>query len=174
MTTRDFEESIKEFLALGRELRKATPLTAENALNELIEWYKTRRIHGASLERDDDMLLLQWGAQQPLTVSEPTDLRRLSDSDITFAETSYRYVDVTRQVFPSNGDDTVEFDDVAVQMSITLFYEPSQGNEPSDNMWITTPNSIETNLEEFRAVPFIKELLNASVHRSVITVGHCG
>jgi hypothetical protein len=58
----DFEASVECFLALGRELQRAQPLTAEHALREFVGWYTSTRIHGAELDKDGDMLLLQWGA----------------------------------------------------------------------------------------------------------------
>ncbi len=84
MATTDFETSITDFLALGRRLQTAQPLTGQLVLDELTAWYRDSRVEGAALDEDADMLLLQWGATRPLIVSEPTDLRVRSDGAVKF------------------------------------------------------------------------------------------
>ena len=174
MAILDFEASVECFLALGRELQRTQPLTADHALRELVGWYRSTRIHGAELHRDGDMLLLQWGHSKPLKVIEPTDLRRFESLDMTFFEPkSYRYIDLTRQVFVTTHPEA-EFDDEAVQMSIRLLYEPDFKNERSSNLWIQTPTDIESSIQKFHSVPFVKGCITEPSLRAVVIVSHCG
>lgn len=175
MAILEFEASIESFLALGRELQSAQPLTAEHALNELIAWYRSSRIQDAELDQDGDMLLLQWGVCRPLKFTEPTDLRSLQPLDTTFFEpSSYRYIDLTRQVFASGSDPEVEFDDAAVQMSITLLYELSSNHQGGSALWIPTPADIEPSIREFHSAPFVKACVTEPCVRAVVSVGYCG
>jgi hypothetical protein len=170
----DLETSVSDFLTLGRKLFSFQPLTGEYVLGELIAWYKDSRIIGAPLDKDTDMLLLQWGKIRPLDLIEPTDLRTVSDDNIQFMEGKYQYLNFTRQVFANNEKKSLEFDDTAVQMSITLCYEPSTGSEPNSNLWIGMPSEIESTLAKYRATPFIGILLAIPAQQAIITVDHCG
>lgn len=174
MKTVDLETSVSDFLALGRRLLSFEPLTGEHILGELIAWYKDSRITGAPLDEDADMLLLQWGEIRPLELTEPTDLRTMSDDDIHFMERKYQYLDFTRQVFANNEEKSLEFDDVAIQMSITLCYEPSTGSEPNSNLWIDIPGEIERALAKYHTTPFVGILLGVPARRAIVTVDHCG
>ena len=174
MAILEFEAAIECFLALGREIQMARPLTAEHALKQLVDWYKSSRIHGSELEQDGDMLLLQWGEIRPLRFIEPTDLRRFENINMTFFEpTSYRYIDLTRQVFAPT-DPAAEFDDEAVQMSISLLYEPGLDNQGGSNIWIPTPADIELRIPGIHSVPFVKERRVGPSVRAVVSVSHCG
>jgi hypothetical protein len=170
----DLEASIKDFLALGRQLQSLRPLTGEKVLDELFAWYKGNRITGTSLVKDEDMLLLQWGVTRPLDILEPTDMRGIGDEEINYSNSRFQYLNFTRQVFPSNGNKDVEFDDVAIQMSITLCYGATVENENSDGLWIETPNDLEHGEEKFRSTPFVNLLLKAPVSRVQIIAEHCG
>ena len=174
MKTVDLETSVSDFLALARRLLSFQPLTGEHVLGELIAWYKDSRMTGAPLDEDADMLLLQWGESRPLDLTEPTDLRAVSDGNIQFMEKRYQYLDFTRQVFANNEEKSLEFNDVAVQMSITLCYEPSIGSEPNSNLWIDMPDEIERGLSQYRATPFVGILLGIPAWRATVTVDHCG
>ncbi len=174
MKTVDLETSVSDFLTLGRHLLSFESLTDEHVLDELIAWYKDSRITGAPLEEDADMLLLQWGKIRPLDLPEPTDLRTVSDDNIQFMEREYQYLNFTRQVFANNEQKSLEFDDVAVQMSITLCYGPSTGSEPNSNLWIDMPSEIERVLAKYRATPFVGILLRIPTWRAIVTVDHCG
>jgi hypothetical protein len=174
MKTVDLETSVSDFLALGRRLLSFQLLTGEHVLGELIAWYKDSRIIGASLDENADMILLQWGEIRPVDLTEPTDLRAVSDGKIQFLESKYQYLDFTRQVFANNEEKNLEFDDVAVQMSIRLCYESSTGSEPNSNLWIDMPDKIERAVEKFRATPFVGMLLDMPVRRAYIMVDHCG
>src|SRR5579859_4798472 len=137
MSLINFETAIANFLTLGQRPQAAEPLTGEQVLNELTAWYRDCRIESAAIDDDADMLLLQWGATRQLIVAEPMDLRKRSDDDPVFAAQEVRYLHFTRQVFAADADvdeevewgeededGEVEFDDTAVQMHITLGFQP--------------------------------------------------
>ena len=105
------------------------PLIGDRVLNKLIAWYRETRIIGTSLIDQGDMLLFQWGALRPFDIAEPTDVRGIGDGKIKFLDSKFQYLNFTRQVFANYGDNAIEFDDVAVQMRISLFYEPTTENE---------------------------------------------
>ena len=174
MPTIDFEASIDAFLALGRKLQSDLPLTAEHALGQIARWYHDTRIEGAEISKDGDMLLLQWGDIRPLQLAEPTDLRDLGDDDLKFTKELFKYIDIVREVMPSGDAEDAEFDDEAVQMSITLCYGVTAGNEPGANQWIMTPSDIETGIPEFKANDFVKPLLAVPTKHVVVQVGYCG
>ena len=174
MSTVDFESSIAEFLNLGRRLQAAGPITGRLVLEELTNWYRDTRIDGALLDEDGDMLLLQWGASRPQIVPDPTDLRGLGDGKFKFTNGKVQYLDFTRQVFPSAGDDDAEFDDEAVQMSITLGFGPARGDEEGANRWISTPEEIDSGKAEFLEVQFVKSLLDVPAKSLSVTVGLIG
>jgi hypothetical protein len=170
----DLETSIKDFLALGRQLQSLQPLTSENVLGELFAWYREYRITGTSLVEDEDMLLLQWGVTSPLDILEPTDLRGIGDEEIKYSNSRFQYLNFTRQVFPSGGNKDVEFDEVAIQMSITLCYGSTVEKENSDGLWIETPTDLEYGEERFRSIPFVNMLMKTPVSRVEIIAEHCG
>jgi hypothetical protein len=174
VATTDLETAIASFLELGRRLQAVHPLTAEAVLDQLATWYHRTRIDGADLDQDADMLLLQWGATRPLTFSEPTDLRNLSDDDLQFADHELRYLNFTRQVFAAAEEQDAEFDDSAVHMSITLGFDAANGTERASNLWIHTPDGIESGKQQFRGTPFVHSLLNVTPQSVTITVGLCG
>ena len=174
MSNIDLDASVAEFFLILRELLALRPLTAEDVSERLMHWYRNTRIKGAALNEDGDMLLLQWGAIQPLDIHEPTDLRRLDDGDLKYADRKFQYIDFTRQVFPRSDDDDAEFDELALHMSITLCYGPATDQEVASNLWIYTPGEIDDCLTKFRGVPFVDALLRTSANRTIMTVGHCG
>lgn len=174
MPTVDFETSISDFLALGRRLQALQSLTGGRVLDEITIWYHDNRIIEAAVEDSEDMLLLQWGVAWPYNISEPTDLRKLDDNQVVDFHTDFRYLDFTRQVFPSGGDRNADFDSSAVQMSITLYYDPATGDEPSSNLWIDKPDDIARGTSEFCLVPFVSALLTTPAQRAAIYVGYCG
>jgi hypothetical protein len=169
----DLETAIAQFLSLGKRLQADSALSAERSLDAVAEWYRDTRVTGALLDEDGDMLLLQWGATRPVDVSEPTDLRRVADGGVRSTSQKQTYIDVTRQIH-ARTEDEEEFDDSAVQLSVTLCYGPSSGNEPGSNMWIGSPNDLGPGLVAFRAVAFVRPLLSVTPTRTVITAGLCG
>lgn len=174
MQVTDLESSITDFLSLGRQLQTLQPLTGELALKEMIEWYKDTRISNASLDEGGDMLLLQWGASQSSDIVEPTDLRAISDNDLKFSESKYVYLDFTRQVFVEGGDQDVEFDDEAIQMSMTLYYDRSTGDETSSDLWIKNLGEIEQGVAKYRSTLFVSKWLEVPAQKAIITVYYCG
>jgi hypothetical protein len=170
----DFETAITTFLTLGRRLQAATPLTGERVLDELTAWYRDSGIDGAAIDQAADMLLLQWGTTRPLLVSEPIDLRKRGDDNLMFAAQELRYLDFTRQVFVAGEDEEAQFDDVAVQMSITLGFQPADGTEPISNLWIETPDEIDKKVMEFREIPFVQAHLSIPAQIITIVIDHCG
>jgi hypothetical protein len=174
MQTIDLETSIGNFLALGRQLQSLQPLIGERVINEIIAWYKENRISGTSLIENGDMLLLQWGVMQPLDIIEPTDLRGIGDEKIKFSDSKFKYLNFTRQVFANFDDQDVEFDDAAIQMSITLCYEATTEKVNSDGFWIQTPSEVESGEERFRSTPFVNFLMEAPASRVEIVAQYCG
>src|SRR4051812_18574000 len=172
--TIDFESSITEFLELGRRLQAAGPITGRRVLEELTAWYRDRRIEGALVDEDGDMLLLQWGKSRQLMLSEPTDLRGIGDGKLKYGRREVKYLDFRRQVFPSGGDEDVEFDDEAVQMSIMLGFGPADGGEVGANRWIHTPDEIDEGKGAFLEAPFVKALLDVPAKSVCVTVGLIG
>jgi hypothetical protein len=171
----DFETSIQQFLDLGRKLQSVSLMTAEDALQKLASWYEATRIQGAQLDHDGDMLLLQWGSTKPFRFAEPTDLRQFRQYDMNFWDsTNYLFIDLTRQVFARDAGADIEFDDAAVQMSITLCYEPGVPEQRGCDIWVPTPDDLASCLAKFRAVPFVKTWSSKPAVRTVVTVGRCG
>jgi hypothetical protein len=170
----DLETSIHEFLNLGRDLQRSHS-SAEDALMRLVDWYASTRIEDAELDEDGDMLLLQWGSTKPFRFTEPTDLRQVGDHEMGLREeTNYLFIDLTRQVFARAPGSEAEFDDSAVQMSITLCYQPGAPDHEGSDIWIPTPGDVEASLAKFRSVPLVSALLSKPVARTVVTVGLCG
>jgi len=174
MQTVDLETSIGDFLTLGRQLQSLQPLIGERVLNEIIAWYKESRISGTSLSENGDMLLFQWGVMQPLDIFEPTDLRGIGNEKIKFSDTKFQYLNFTRQVFANFGDPDVEFDDAAIQMSITLCYKATAEKVNSDGFWIETPGEVESGEERFRSTPFVHLLMEVPSLRVEIVAQYCG
>ena len=121
----------------------------------------------------NDMLLLQWGAMRPLDISAPTDLRRLGSGKVAFVPQKLRYLDFTRQVF-APAEESDEFDDLAVQMSVTLTYSPADGTEPNANLWIDHPDEVRTSTRAFRDDPYVKSLILLPTRAVTVIVDHCG
>lgn len=174
MPETDFETAIADFLAMGRRLQAAQPITGERVLDELTTWYREHRVLGAAIDDDADMLLLQWGATRPLILAEPTDLRSRGDEDLKFADANVQYLDFTRQVMAAGVDEEAEFDDAAVQMSITLGFALAAGNEPNANLWINTPDDIDSGTASFVGTPFVASHLSVPAKTIAISVGFCG
>jgi hypothetical protein len=169
----DLETAVREFLELGRSIQSCDQISGRMALAMFLSWYKDTRIVGAAFEEDGDMLLLQSGATQPLDLDQPRDLRNCTDKELSFAQQSCRYVDFTRQVCSSGVDEEVEFDDIAVQMSITLGFEPADGSEKSSSIWISSPDEIDGAILEF-ITPDVSALIERPVKLFAIFVSRCG
>lgn len=182
MKTVDLETSVSDFLSLGKQLLTSGTLTGDHALRELLAWYKKSRVLGASVDENADMVLLQWGAEEPgsltepvdLRTTEPVDLRTVDEKNLFSSGLKYQYLDFTRQVFANNEEKSLDFDDVALQMSITLYFQPATGREPNSNLWIEMPTEIEQGAAKFRETPFVATLLNSPAWRATCKVENCG
>lgn len=173
MHTVGFEQAIADFLALGRRLQSAQPLTGAVVLEQLTTWYRSGRIRRAELQDDGDMLLLQWGAIRPPLLAEPVDLRKMDVGALKFAQQDRYYLDFTRQVFaPESPDD--EFDDYAVQLSIQLTFGPAEGRVGHSNLWIATPDQVDAGKTRFVADPFVQARLHVPAEAMTVTAGLCG
>ena len=169
--TKNLESAVVHFLALASELQTDPSTTAESALTRIAEFYTGIRITAAEIDDDGDMLLFQWGASSPITECEtPIDLRGETDFEEGSAE--FGYLDFTRQVNPENEDD--DFDDSAIQMSVTLFYEPATGDESMDNQWICSPQELDEGIEKLRKDTFVAKVLSAKPSRIIAFVDNCG
>jgi hypothetical protein len=167
------ETAVAQFLILARSCQERR-LKAPEVARELIKFYREVRVSGTNLEADHDMLLFQWGTGQQWLLSEPTDLRGLPDGQLDTDNSESQYLDFTRQVFAPGDDEEAEFDDLAIQMGITLVYGPATGREESGNMWISSLNQLEAETNKFSSQPLVSLLLNATPSRYVAVVGLCG
>jgi hypothetical protein len=174
MSTIDLEGAISEFLAWGERLHSSQPVTGQQVLAEMIDWYRDTRIQDAPVDLGEDMLLFQWGTYNRFDLSAPTDLRSLSDDEIDFLEEERVYLDFTRQVSPVGDGDELEFDDVAVQMSISLYFQLADGSEPHANLWIYDTEDLEEKLAAFKSIPFVQSYLTTPSQILTIWVGGCG
>jgi hypothetical protein len=174
MMTIDLETAIQRFLETARNLLTESAITAEAVLQRVVQDYCDVRIEGASIDTEGDILLLQWGAISPLVTDNPLDLRNASDAEIAFEKLERQYIDFTRQVFVAGDDEDVDFDDSAVQLSITLVYGLATGDEPSSNQWIANPRRIDSEIAKFTIYPFVQKLFATPTSRLVATVQHCG
>lgn len=174
----DQEAAVAQFLKLARSCQERN-LTAAEVIREITTFYRDIHIAGADVEDDGDMLLFQWGSGKQLLLTEPRDLRESEGGELSFESADSLYLDFTRQVFTGGdeedeheGDD--DFDDSAIQMSLTLVYGPAKPKTKSGNIWISAPDGIDTDLKKYVAQPLVAELLNAAPTRYVATVGDCG
>ncbi|WP_339910683.1 hypothetical protein [Symmachiella dynata] len=169
----DVESAIQQFLRNAKALQSKSQLTAEDVLQWMAAFYRNERIEGAEVDADGDMLLLQWGIQCPPMATEPIDIRNTTEVEIRFEDFETRYIDFTRQIFAAVSDDA-EFDDSAIQLSLTLIYGPASGDEPSSNIWISEPDQLVEKISEFRQEPFVEQLLGTVATRLEATVQRCG
>ena len=169
----DQEDAVGQFLELARSCQDRN-LTAPKVIEEVVRFYRDVRIAGADVEDDGDMLLFQWGGGEHLILSEPTDFRKPSSADYEFDGREAQYLDFTRQVFIAANGGGEDFDESAIQMSITLIYGPATGKEQSVNVWIATPSRLELDLIKHAAVPLVAQLIDLSPSRIIATVDVCG
>jgi hypothetical protein len=169
----DQENAVAQFLALARSCQDRN-LTATGVIEEVVRFYRDVRIAGADVEDDGDMLLFQWGDGEHLILSEPTDFRSPESADYEFDGVESKYLDFTRQVFVAGDEGDEDFDESAIQMSITLIYGPASGKEQAGNVWIATPSRVEHDLKKHAAAPLVTELIKLQPSRIVATVDVCG
>ncbi|MBI4963365.1 MAG: hypothetical protein HY913_08810 [Desulfomonile tiedjei] len=168
----DQETAIARFLSLAR-LCHERRLTAVEVIHQIIHFYQEVRIFTADLDKDDDMLLFQWGASRNLLFAEPTDLRPLKDGKLEFDDVESAFLEFTRQVFAPGDDEEAEFDDLAIHMSIILLYGPASGQEQGGQLRISLKRA-DDDVKEFVSQPFVSERLHADPTRYVSLVGFCG
>jgi hypothetical protein len=111
---------------------------------------------------------------RPWQLRAPTDLRRIEDGELQVEPRERRYLNVTRQIVPTGDEADAEFDDVAIQLSLTLVYEEADGAERDANRWVHSPTDLEAVLTEFRQEPFVAALLARVPERVVATVDWAG
>ena len=169
----NIDAAVSGFIEMGHAIKESNSITGRVVLERVLNWYREIRIAGTDLTEDDDMLLLQWGALKPLLLSEPTDMRHRTGEQWQYAQVRHRYLDFTRQVNPATDNEDEEFDDVSVQMSITLAFEPADESEPSGNTWIGTPEQIDDGTRAFM-IPFVIDLLDRPASIIAISAFNCG
>lgn len=167
----DVNSAVAQFLEMARTCQ-AKKLTAAEVIRDMLQFYEDVRVAGADIEDEADMLLFQWGTGEHLLLSEPTDFRDADQNDFEFDDVESKYLDFTRQVFVVGEDD--DFDDAAIQMSITLVYGPATGKEKSGNVWISSPDDFDEDLKKHAGTPLVAELINTRPTRVVATVDVCG
>jgi hypothetical protein len=76
-------------------------------------------------------------------------------------------------VFSTAEDKNAEFDDVAVQLSVTLCYEVADGSEPSGHVWIASPDELAGGLQTFQNA-FVTSLIDLPANVVSISVFNAG
>lgn len=178
----DQEAVIAHFLQWARSVQDRN-LNAVEVIREMTDYYQETRITGSDLDEDRDMLLFQWGVGKHPLLAEPEDLRdsttgeHESASPVAFDSKNLMYLDFTRQVVASpigDDDDDEEFEDTAVQMSLTLVYGAGGHKNESGNLWIASPKRMDHDLKKFAANPFVSAILELEPTRYVGTVDFAG
>lgn len=59
-------------------------------------------------------------------------------------------------------------------MSITLCFDPAVGDEPSGNLWVPTPDDMDSKTASLRAVPFAASLMGLPANMTSIMVNEIG
>jgi hypothetical protein len=176
------EKAVEQFAQLmAPYLDLASPSVESRAIfDTVLSFYREVRIEGTNLDHDDDMLLLQWGATKPLLIDGFTDLRPLADEHVKMADRAERYISITRQIFVEveYAEDVefeiLEFDDLAIGLTVALFFGPAGRREPSSNLWIATPADVQVKMEEFSTVPYVNDLLDSQPLRINVYVDAVG
>jgi hypothetical protein len=168
------EAAANSFLELARRLEEHRQAPGEQILAGMLAFYRQVRVDDADLTADGDMLLLQWGRMRPWLLRAPTDLRLVEDGELQLEATERRYLNVTRQLIPTGAGAEAEFDDVAIQLSLTLVYEEADGSERDANRWVHSPTDLDAILTEFRQEAFVAALLARVPERVVATVDWAG
>lgn len=169
----DQKVAVAQFLELARTCQ-AGNMKATQVIEEIVRFYRDVRIAGARPEDEGDMLLFQWGGGEHLVLSEPTDFRGIEDADYVFDGVESQYLDFTRQIFVASHEDHEDFDESAIQMSITLIYGPANGQEQSGNVWIASPARLDQDLKKHAGNPLVSQLINEQPSRMIATIDVCG
>ena len=155
------ETIIAQFLEWGEECKERNP-SARELLQEFIDSYQKVRVLYADIESSNDMVLLQWGKTWP---PGTTDIRG------TIA--TVPYLDFTRQIVADETGEA-EFDDIAIQMSITLHYESLDDPIESNNRWIESPEEIDILIGDFLLISDVARFLDSVPVFITYGVGGCG
>ncbi len=171
MRTVKLNSLIEEFLSLGRDLQSNPSLNGELALNKITSWYRDVRLYNSFLVESSDMVLLEWGNAEYLDFNEPTDIR--GNLKLNYTKSKFQYLGFVRQLFSVQTEEYIDFDDVAIHLSVRLHFGTMVEDELS-HLWIDTPNDIDNVVEKFQANPFVKKLITAQPSIVNIVVEPCG
>lgn len=169
----DIDAAVAAFLVMGETITQSESVTGIDLLNRVLDWYRSTRISRTVLEEDGDMLLLEWGATNPMELSRPTDMRGEGRVKPQFSQSRHRYLGFTRQVRPLSGNEQDEFDGSAVVMCVHLAYELADGNEPRGNTWIHSPENMDDEIRNFMN-PYVTQLVNKPTNVVWVFACHCG
>lgn len=139
----------------------------------IIKFYRDVRIAELSVGTDGDMLLLQWGITKPFLISDFADFRHLSNGEVNFDYREFQYINLTRQIFAFENEET-EFDDEAIGLCVDLIFFEKSGDEPSSNLRVTSPSELDDITKEFLQNSFVKKLVDSKpslVNAYVTNVG---
>ncbi len=171
MRTVKLSNLIDEFFSLGRELQFNPSLNGELALNKITSWYRDVRLYNSFLVEGSDMVLLEWGNSEYLDINEPTDLH--SVTKLNYTKSKFQYLGFVRQLFSVQTEEHIDFEDIAIHLSVRLHYGPMVEEELSD-LWINTPNDIGNVVNIFQENPFVKKLITVQPSKVNIVVEPCG
>jgi hypothetical protein len=169
----DIDAAVAAFLVMGETITKAQSVTGLELLNRVLDWYRNTRIARTVLEEDGDMLLLEWGATQPMELSRPTDMRGEGSVAPQFSQARHRWLGFTRQAWPLSENEQDEFDGRAVVMCVFLAYELADGSEPSGNTWIHSPENMDDEIRDFMN-PYVTQLLKKPANLVWVFACYCG
>lgn len=171
MRTIKLDNLIEEFFSLGRELQSNPSLNGELVLHKITSWYREVRLYNSFLVECSDMVLLEWGNSQYLDINEPTDLHRATK--YLYSKSKFKYLGFVRQLFSVQTEEHLDFEDVAIHLSVRLYYGSIVEKELS-HLWIDTPNDIDNVVKDFQKNPFVRNLINAQPSKINIVVEPCG
>lgn len=115
-------DSKKELQRLiGRSETSVSALTPADAVHLMLQFYKEKRVEGAALDEDQDMLLFQWGTYD-----------RGGGQSFQF--------DIIRHFIESGTED----EDGMSQLSLTCFFQPTPGliALKSGEEWCHSPDGL--------------------------------
>jgi len=108
-------------------------------------------------------------------LAEPTDFRPPATYEgVQYAPTRYRAIRLTREVFPAAGHEDPQFDRLAVDLSVTLCFEPVAEEERGGETSMDGPEEVDFGLWDFREEPYVQPLLIVPPQRIVATIAGAG
>jgi len=111
------------------------------------------------------------GNTEYLNFNGPIDIR--GDVKLNYSNSKFQHLGFIRQLFSVQTEEYIDFEDVAIHLSIRLHYGPMTEKELS-HLWIDTPNDVDNVIKDFRATPFVKKLLTVQPSLVNIVVEPCG